>query len=203
VGLRHTYTLFAPVYDTLVRRATTSMRAASLARLDAGEGCPVLLCGIGTGLDIPLLSRGPRYLGLDLTPAMVQRCARRAAGTDLDLHLQIGDAMDLPYADERFERVVLHLILAVVPQPAAVLGEAARVLRPGGEVLILDKFLRPGQRAPLRRAINPLLRRLATRTDVVFEPLLETTPELALLTDESAVPGGWFRRLRLRKRERT
>jgi ubiquinone/menaquinone biosynthesis C-methylase UbiE len=110
-----------------------------------------------------------------------------------------GDAQSLPFADASFDHVVLHLILAVVPDPAACLRETARVLAPGGNVLIFDKFLRAGQRAPLRRLLNPLVRRVATRFDVVFEDVLRQTPELILEHDQPALAAGWFRRIRLRR----
>jgi ubiquinone/menaquinone biosynthesis C-methylase UbiE len=110
-----------------------------------------------------------------------------------------GDAQCLPFADASFDSAVLHLILAVVPQPAHCFAEIERVLKPGGQVLVFDKFLRRGQPALLRRMINPLMRRLATRLDVVFEDLLSEAPCLTLELDQPALAGGWFRMIRLRK----
>ncbi len=198
MGLRHSYTLLAPLYDAVVGSASGAMRRASLARLDPAPGRRVLLAGVGTGLDLPLLPPGPLYLGVDLTPAMLARARRRAAERD-DVALVCGDAMRLPCAGACFDAVVMHLILAVVPQPERALAEAARVLKPGGRILMLDKFLRPGQRAPLRRLLSPLLARIATRTDVVFEHVLAAVPELAVREDEPVQPGGWFRRIVLDK----
>ncbi|MCP2821209.1 methyltransferase domain-containing protein, partial [Salmonella enterica subsp. enterica serovar Typhimurium] len=79
-------------------------------------------------------------------------------------------------ADAQFDCVVLHLIVAVVPDGAACLREAARVLRPGGAALVLDKFLRRGHPAPLRRLLSPLAGRIATRLDVVLEDALDGLP---------------------------
>jgi ubiquinone/menaquinone biosynthesis C-methylase UbiE len=107
--------------------------------------------------------------------------------------------MQLPYADATFDTVVMHLILAVVPHPMKALNEAVRVLRPGGRILILDKFLRPGQRAPLRRLLNPLVSRLATRLDVVFEDLLHEHQGIEVISDDPVMTGGWFRRIVLEK----
>ncbi len=198
MSLRTSYTLLAPLYDAAVEAATRGARRRSLGWLaaDAGE---VLLVGIGTGLDIPWLPAGPRYTGIDCTPAMLARAhVRAAARTELDLTLAEGDALALPYPDASFDAVVLHLIVAVVPEPARALAEAARVLRPGGRALVLDKFLRPGQHAPLRRIISPLVGRVATRTDVILEHCLPA--QLAVVRDEPALAGGWFRHVVLEKR---
>ncbi|MGH7930305.1 MAG: class I SAM-dependent methyltransferase, partial [Candidatus Binatia bacterium] len=102
--------------------------------------------------------------------------------------------------DGRFDMILMHLILAVVPEPPKALLEAARVLKPGGRVRIFDKFLKGGEAAPLRRLMNPVTRRIATRTDVVFESLLTAAPELEPVEDLPALAGGWFRRIDLRKK---
>ncbi|HSP00520.1 MAG TPA: methyltransferase domain-containing protein [Thioalkalivibrio sp.] len=201
MSLKHTYTLWAPIYDLLVDRATRVPRRRSLERLGDIHGQQILLPGVGSGLDFPHLPAGAHYHGLDLTPAMLVRARRLADSLGLDMHLDEGDAMALPYEDARFDVVILHLILAVVPDPARALSEAVRGARPGARLLILDKFLRPGQKAPLRRMINPLISRLATRTDVVFEDLLAGHDGLRLIEDTPALAGGWFRHICLRKDE--
>jgi ubiquinone/menaquinone biosynthesis C-methylase UbiE len=131
------------------------------------------------------------------------RAARLRDAKSHDENLQVewvlGDSMALPFADAQFDHVVLHLILAVVPQPALCLSEAARVLKPGGSIIILDKFLRPHKLALLRRALNPLTRRLATRMDVVFEEVLRAVPQLQKISDEPLLAGGWFRGIVLQK----
>jgi len=175
------------------------MRRTSLANLDDINNKDILLCGIGTGLDLPHLPPGARYTGIDLTPAMLTRALQRRRD-DLDMTFDTGDVMQLPYDDAVFDHVIMHLILAVVPEPEKALREAARVLKPGGKIYILDKFLRPGQLAPMRRLLNILIQHIATRTDVVFESLLTTTPELSVLHDENCIPGGWFRTIVVQKK---
>ena len=196
MSLKHTYTLIAPFYDALLARATQAVRQRSLSALPAEPG-KVLLAGVGTGLDLPHLPAHHHYVGLDLTHAMLQRALPRVGAVDF-LAVQ-GDAQRLPFADGSFDSAVLHLILAVVPQPAHCLAEIARVVKPGGSVLVFDKFLRRGQPALVRRLANPLVRRVATRLDVVFEDLLREAPELALEHDQPALAGGWFRMIRLRR----
>jgi len=197
--LKTAYTLIAPIYDAAVATATGTMRRRSLEQLAGLSPGEVLLSGIGTGLDLPWLPSIHRYTGIDLTPAMLERARRRARDAGVAIRLEVGDAMALPYAGDSFDCVVMHLILAVVPAPERALAESARVLRPGGRILLLDKFLRAGQRAWLRRAISPLAGRVATRTDVVFEQVLAGCPGLEVESDEPVLAGGWFRQIRLRK----
>ena len=197
MSLRRSYTIIAPLYDAVLARAGGDLRAASLAQLPQQGTQDILISGIGTGLDLPHLPPGHRYTGLDLTMAMLEKAKPRIG--NLHVNLVQGNSMSLPFADQCFDHVVLHLILAIVPDGRACLRETARVLRPGGSVLILDKFLKPGETAPFRRMFNLLSQHLVTRLDVVFEEVLAAVPELKIASDMPVLASGWFRSVRLIK----
>lgn len=203
-ALRLSYTLLAPFYDWFAGPAFVKARRQSLAVLPRSGRYDILLDGIGTGLDIPHLPAGHRYVGLDLTRGMIERAVGRlkiGAGPETRLELDFiqADSLSLPFRDGCFDYIVLHLLLAVVPDAAAALGEAKRVLKCGGTLLVLDKFLKPGARAPVRRLLNPLAARIATRTDVIFDDVLAMVPGLTVASDEPALAAGWFRRIQLVK----
>ncbi len=199
MGLKSSYTFLAPLYDTIVASATQEMRQRSLQRIDITGSQNILINGIGTGLDIPFLPPQHHYVGTDLTPAMLQRCEQKLQQQALDLELHLADAMQLPFEDDQYDTVIMNLILAVVPEPQLALQEACRVLKPGGKIFILDKFIRKGQLALARRLINLLMRHIATRTDVVFEDVLDSCPQLKLVQDIDARFNGWFRLIDLEK----
>lgn len=198
MSLRHSYTLLAPIYDAMVNQGTAAMRQTSLAQLPDVNGQSILLAGVGTGLDFAYLPPGATYVGIDLTPAMLTRAQHRCPD-HLQINLQLGDVTRLPFADAQFDHVVMHLILAVVPEPIKALQEAARVLKAGGTILVLDKFLRRGQLALARRILNLVIRHVATRTDVVFEDVLQHSPELQVRSDTAVMASGWFRSIVLEK----
>lgn len=197
MSLRTSYTLIAPFYDWLVGPAFSRVRVASLARLPRSGDAHILVNGIGTGLDLPLLPPMHRYTALDLNRAMLEKALPR--GSNLDLQWVQGDSQCLPFRTGVFDHVLLHLILAIVPDTQRALREAARVVKIGGLLFVLDKFLRRGETAWLRRMINPLARRIATRTDVIFEDALAGVHGLRVIDDRPALAGGWFRMITLEK----
>jgi len=196
LSLKHSYTLVAPFYDAFLKAATRGARKRSLSALAEGSPRDVLLLGVGTGLDLPHLPPQHRYVGLDLTAAMLRRARPRAAG----LHFAAlrGDVQRLPFHDASFDVAVLHLILAVVPAPTLCLAEAVRVLKPGGTLLVFDKFLRRGE-SGWKRLLNPLTRHVATRLDVVLEDVLEAVGGIKVTNNEAAMASGWFRLIRIAK----
>jgi ubiquinone/menaquinone biosynthesis C-methylase UbiE len=196
LSLQRSYTLIAPFYDLFLSALTGAARKRSLNALVNGPPSDVLLLGVGTGLDLPYLPPAHRYVGIDLTAEMLLRSRPRSAG--LQFSPVRGDVQHLPFNDASFDVAVLHLILAVVPAPVLCLAEAVRVLKPGGRVLIFDKFLRPGE-AGWKRLLNPFTRRVATRLDVVFEDVLKDAGGAQVTADEAILASGWFRLIQLEK----
>jgi len=190
------YTLYAPFYDLLP--GFTRERARSLELLGLRPGERVLVVGVGTGADLPLLPGDVDVLATDLTPAMLTR-ARRRAGPRVELRVMDGQRLDLP--DSSFDAVVLHQVLAVAPDPARLLGEAARALRPGGRVAIFDKFLDDGPPGPpwrrlLRRAVDTVF---TTSKESLEELLRRAACPLRLERQERAAGRGPFRIVLLRR----
>jgi len=189
------YSFWAPVYDPMIR-VFARERARSLQLLDPRPGERVLIVGAGTGADLPLIPPGCRVLATDFTRAMLAGARSRAHS---GARLALMDGQRLAVREGAFDAVVLHLILAVIADPVRCLRESARALRPGGRVVVFDKFVRRG-RVPLAvRVVNPLARLLFTDMTRVFEDVLARsgTP-LAVTHDEPASLRGLYRHLLLR-----
>lgn len=101
----------------------------------AGAGTRALDVGAGSGfLTEELLRRGARVTAVDASPAMVDELRRRFPGLDA----RVADAERLPFADAGFDAVLANMCLHHVERPAVALGEMARVLRPGGRLVVTD-----------------------------------------------------------------
>lgn len=98
----------------------------------------VLEVAIGTGRDLPFYRDDVRLTGLDLSPAMLDLARARAAALGREVALREGDAERLPFPDASFDTVVCALGLCSIPDPRRAVAEMARVLRPGGSLLLVD-----------------------------------------------------------------
>lgn len=168
------YTAYAPIYDMVAGRAFRRPRRVALGHLDWEPGMRVLVVGAGTGLDLHFIPRELEIHLTDLTPAMVKRASKRAERYQRDVVCRVMDAAALDYPDEYFDVVVMHLILAVMPCPQKGLQEAYRVLKPGGQLSVMDKFQPDAQPAGFgKRALNTLTTFIATDITRQATPLLE------------------------------
>jgi phosphatidylethanolamine/phosphatidyl-N-methylethanolamine N-methyltransferase len=133
------YARWAPVYDftfELVMRQGRRAAAAAASR----SGGAVLDVGVGTGLELPMFHPGTRLVGVDLSEPMLRRAAARVRREQLSNvdGLIVMDAMRLAFPDGCFDAVVAPYVLTVVPDPGATLDELLRVVKPGGEIVLVN-----------------------------------------------------------------
>jgi ubiquinone/menaquinone biosynthesis C-methylase UbiE len=124
----------------------------------------VLEVGVGTGLNFELYDarRVRRLTGIEPDLHMLRRALPRAGALRLAASLVVADAERLPFAAASFDTVVVTFTLCTIPDPAAALAEIRRVLRPAGQVLVLEhtRSVQHGL-ARVQDAVTPLWRRLA------------------------------------------
>ena len=197
------YTVWAPAYDAIARAAGfDTARRLSIDRLRLASGDRVLIVGAGTGLDLDFLPSNVRVTAIDVTPAMLKHLERRATGMGRSVTARIMDARQLAFPDSSFDAVVMHLILAVMPEPERGLREAVRVLKPGGRIAVFDKFLRDEERASLkRRLLNAIANPLFSDLNRRLGPLIAGTP-LVIEHDEPVAFGGTYRAVTLMNPDR-
>lgn len=100
-------------------------------------GWRLLDVGCGDGVyAIEAARRGAVVTGVDTSEAMILAAGRRAAHHGVNVELQLGDARALPFEDETFDVVVAVTVLCFVPHPVDAVREMARVLTPGGRLVI-------------------------------------------------------------------
>src|SRR5499433_536849 len=165
------YARWAPVYDLVFGAVFERGRQAAI---EAAEriGGRILEVGVGTGISLPDYSRANRICGVDISEPMLMKAQERVAKLGLT-HVEglwVMDAEKLNFPDASFDVVVAQYVITTVPNPEATLDEFARVLKPGGEIVLVSRV---GAEAGLRKALEkwfaPAARKLGWRTEFSFQ----------------------------------
>jgi phosphatidylethanolamine/phosphatidyl-N-methylethanolamine N-methyltransferase len=198
------YARWAPVYDVVFGPVFEHGRHAAI---EAAEriGGRLLEVGVGTGLSLPHYSSDLRIWGIDVSEPMLRKAQQRVAEHGLNNveALVVMDAEHLDFPDASFDVVVAQYVITTVPNPEAALDEFARVLRPGGEIVLVSRV---GAEAGLRRALEkwfaPAARKLGWRTEFSFQRYSQwakRSPSMQLIERRSMPPFGHFSLIRFGK----
>lgn len=169
--VRRLYNERAAGYDRLIRIPERLLFGDGRHWVCTRATGDVLELAVGTGRNLALYPDGARVTGIELSPAMLAIAERRAATLERAFDLRVGDAERLEFPDGSFDTVVATLALCTIPDPRRAVAEARRVLRPGGQMVLLEHV-----RSPVRgvRAVQQLLDPLFVRFEadhLLREPL--------------------------------
>lgn len=198
-AIRRTYDRYAKVYDGIFGPVLNPGRRRAVAAAEAVPGRRVLEVGVGTGLSLPHY-RSSRVVGIDVSDRMLDRARQRVARHGLSQveDLLVMDAEEMLFPAQSFDAVVLMHVASVVPRPDRLMAEVQRVLKVGGEAIVLNHFWTGrGPMSAIERALAP-----ASNT-VGFRPLslaeLSAVTPLVFVAEERVNLFGYWSLVRFRR----
>ena len=202
--MRRAYDKWAPIYD-LVYDGLTAPARRSAVRAALSNGRRILEVGVGTGLSLRDYPRETEVYGVDLSYAMLTRAMEKIQRRRLK-HVKLIAAMDacrLGFADESFDAVVAQFVITLVPNPEGALSEMARVLRPGGEIILANHLgAEDGLQAVIEERCSAIARRIGWSTEFKLSRIENWALDSGMIeqvTAKDTFPGGFFKVIRLRK----
>lgn len=199
------YARWAPVYD-LVFGAVFERGRRTVVQAGERVGGRILEVGVGTGLSLPYYSAGSQVVGIDLSEEMLEKAREKVAKRRLSHieQLAVMDCERLDYPDDSFDVVTAQCVVNTVPNPERALEEFARVLRPGGEIILLNRIgAETGPRLTFERWFQPVANRFGWRSDFPwsrFDAWLATSEhDMTLIERQPVPPFGHFSVIRFGK----
>jgi phosphatidylethanolamine/phosphatidyl-N-methylethanolamine N-methyltransferase len=206
-SVEQAYDRWAPIYDLVFGGVFSKGRDAAIQATNKIGG-RVLEVGVGTGISLPLYSPNVRIFGTDISEAMLNKAKQRVAEGHLKNieGLAVMDAEKLEFPDDSFDVVMAQYVVTAVPNPEVALDEFARVLRPGGELIILTRVSADaGMRRFIEQRLQPVVTRLGFRTAEFswsrYTQWLAGAKGIELVERRLIPPLGHFSLVRFRKTE--
>lgn len=165
-----------------------------------GHQQKVLFVGVGTGADLELMNlEGLEITAIDYSQDMLNQARKKFIGSSIQF-LEM-DAQQMLFNNNQFDVVIGSLVLSVVPHAEVCFREMERVLKPGGKMLIFDKFLpREKDLSFPKKVIRPVIRLLGTDIGLSFEKLFENMNSTLLVKEDVPIIfNGLYRKITLRK----
>jgi len=203
-GVEKAYERWAPIYDLVFGKVFDKGRQSTIAEADRIGG-RILDVGVGTGLSLSDYSRKVRICGVDISEPMLRKAQSRvrALGLSNIETLAVMDAKNLAFGDGSFDAVVAQYVITAVPDPEATLNDFVRVLKPGGELILVNHIgAESGPRRVFELAFAPLARRLGWRPEFPWQRLVNWAAKhggVSLAERRPMPPMGHFSLIRYRK----
>ena len=192
------YTHLAGFYDRLFGATYDRARRRTVQLLALKPGERLLISGAGTGLDLPMIGAGVEVDAVDISPDMLAVAAAKPAHARVRLTQM--DAQNLEFPAQTFDAALLNLIVSVAPDGRAVFAEAWRTLKPGGRLVLFDKFLPEGHSAGLmRRLAGAFFNWIGTDINRRLSDVVGDLPDGTVELNEASLFFGQYRILRIRK----
>lgn len=155
--VRDIWRRFAPRYDRQIRFFERILFEGGRGWVCSRTRGAVLEIGIGTGRNLRFYPPDVRVTVVDLSPETLQFARRRAGMLGRSVDIQVADGQALDFETGSFDTVVSTLTMCSVPGHHRALSEVARVLRPGGRLIMLEHVRSPAPAVRLgQRLLNPL-----------------------------------------------
>ncbi len=199
-AVKTSYARWAPIYDKTFGVITNQGRKRAVEYINE-RGGNVLEVGVGTGLSLPDYTDNVAVTGIDFSVHMLKKARKRQSRQALSSVKELleMDARDLSFPDAHFDMVAAMHILSVVPEPERVMAEIARVLKPGGKVVITNHFARnKGFLAFIEKLTAPFDNLIGWHSDFEIERILGQD-SLNVFTRKSIPPLGMMTFLVLKK----
>jgi ubiquinone/menaquinone biosynthesis C-methylase UbiE len=150
----------APKYDRQISFFERILFGDGRAWVCSQAGGQVLELACGTARNLPFYGEDVELTGIELSPEMLAIGRQRAESLGHPADLRVGDVQTLEFPDQSFDTVTCTLGFCTIPDTRAAAAEAFRVLRPGGQLLLLEHVRSPN---PIVRGAQRLLEPLAVR----------------------------------------
>lgn len=203
-GVAKAYARWAPIYDFVFGKVFARGRSASIEAADRIGG-RVLDVGVGTGLSLSDYKRSTRLVGVDLSEPMLRKAKERVVNLKLDNVelIAVMDAKILALADNSFDAVVAQYVVTTVPDPEGTLDDFIRVLKPGGELILVNHIgAESGWRYWFEVGFAPVARRLGWRVEFPWQRLVDWAAKhrgVSLIERSPMPPMGHFSLIRYKK----